>query len=67
MRAHINTHTYIHTRAHAHAHTHTQTRTRTVTRARAQGAAWVESMLRSHEEGTFFAVGSYYTFHARKE
>lgn len=32
-----------------------------------EGRAWVEQMLRSHEEGTFFAAGSYYTFFANKE
>jgi ubiquinone/menaquinone biosynthesis C-methylase UbiE len=31
------------------------------------GRAWVEAMLASHEEGTFFAAGSYYTFFAIKE
>jgi len=31
-----------------------------------EGRAWVEHMLRSHEEGTFFAAGSYYTFFANK-
>jgi len=32
-----------------------------------EGRAWVEDMLASHEEGTFFAAGSYYTFFATKE
>lgn len=32
----------------------------------AEGQAWVEHMLRSHENGTFFAAGAYYTFHAVK-
>jgi hypothetical protein len=27
--------------------------------------SWVSHMLRSHEEGTFFAAGAFYTFHAR--
>ncbi|MCB1209006.1 MAG: methyltransferase domain-containing protein [Verrucomicrobiales bacterium] len=27
--------------------------------------AWVNHMLRSHEEGTFFAAGAFYTFHAK--
>ena len=31
-----------------------------------EGRAWVEAMLGSHEEGTFFAAGSYYTFFANK-
>lgn len=31
-----------------------------------EGQAWVESMLSSHEAGTFFAAGSYYTFFASK-
>jgi len=31
-----------------------------------EGQAWVESMLASHEDGTFFAAGSYYTFFASK-
>lgn len=31
-----------------------------------EGNAWVESMLASHEAGTFFAAGSYYTFFAGK-
>jgi SAM-dependent methyltransferase len=31
-----------------------------------EGRAWVESMLASHEAGTFFAAGSYYTFFASK-
>ena len=31
-----------------------------------EGRAWVEAMLGSHEEGTFFAAGSYYTFFASK-
>ncbi len=33
----------------------------------AEGKAWVEAMLASHEEGTFFAAGSYYTFFATRE
>ena len=32
-----------------------------------EGRAWVEAMLASHEEGTFFAAGSYYTFFASKD
>ena len=32
----------------------------------AEASAWVGHMLRSHEEGTFFASGTYYTFHARR-
>lgn len=31
-----------------------------------EGRAWVESMLSSHEGGTFFAAGCYYTFFASK-
>lgn len=31
-----------------------------------EGNAWVESMLASHDAGTFFAAGSYYTFFAGK-
>jgi len=34
---------------------------------RAEGEAWVEQMLRSHEDGTFFAAGVFYTFHVLKE
>lgn len=30
----------------------------------AEGRAWVDDLLSSHEEGTFFAAGSYYTFSA---
>jgi ubiquinone/menaquinone biosynthesis C-methylase UbiE len=30
------------------------------------GKAWVDHMLKSHEEGTFFASGNYYTFLAEK-
>lgn len=33
---------------------------------KAEGEAWVEHMLQSHEDGTFFAAGSYYTFHATR-
>ncbi|MFT4177601.1 MAG: methyltransferase domain-containing protein [Luteolibacter sp.] len=29
--------------------------------------SWVEHMLRSHQDGTFFAAGAFYTFHARPE
>jgi ubiquinone/menaquinone biosynthesis C-methylase UbiE len=32
-----------------------------------EGEEWVEQMLRSHEEGTFFAAGVFYTFQAVKE
>lgn len=32
-----------------------------------EAAAWVGQLLQSHEEGTFFAAGTYYTFFARKE
>jgi hypothetical protein len=32
----------------------------------AEGRDWVEHMERSHEEGTFFASGAFYTFHAVK-
>jgi hypothetical protein len=32
-----------------------------------EGRAWVGSLLGSHEEGTFFAAGSYYTFFASKK
>jgi ubiquinone/menaquinone biosynthesis C-methylase UbiE len=32
-----------------------------------EGRAWVEAMLGSHEDGTFFAAGSYYTFFASKD
>ena len=31
-----------------------------------EGQAWVADMLASHEDGTFFAAGSYYTFFASK-
>ena len=31
-----------------------------------EGEAWVNHMLRSHDEGTFFAASSYYTFVASK-
>lgn len=30
-----------------------------------EAESWVGHMLRSHEEGTFFAAGVFYTFHAR--
>ena len=30
-----------------------------------EGDAWVAHMLRSHEEGSFFAAGIFYTFHAK--
>ncbi len=30
----------------------------------AEGKAWVEHQLRAHEEGSFFAAGAFYTFHA---
>ncbi len=32
-----------------------------------EAQAWVDHMLRSHEEGTFFAAGAFYTFHAVSE
>ena len=32
----------------------------------AEGQAWVDHMLRSHADGTFFAAGAFYTFHAVK-
>jgi ubiquinone/menaquinone biosynthesis C-methylase UbiE len=32
----------------------------------AQAGAWVDHMLRSHDDGTFFAAGAFYTFHALK-
>ncbi len=32
----------------------------------AEGQAWVNHMLQSHEDGTFFAAGSYFTFHATR-
>lgn len=31
-----------------------------------EGAAWVAQMLESHEAGTFFAAGAFYTFHATR-
>lgn len=31
-----------------------------------EAEAWVGHMLRSHDEGTFFAAGAFYTFHARR-
>lgn len=31
-----------------------------------EAASWVRQLLQSHEEGTFFAAGAYYTFFARK-
>ena len=30
-----------------------------------EATAWVGQMMRSHEDGTFFAAGAFYTFHAR--
>ena len=32
----------------------------------AEGKEWVEHMVRSHDEGSFFACGAFYTFHAQK-
>jgi hypothetical protein len=32
----------------------------------AEGQEWVDHMVRSHDEGTFFASGAFYTFHASK-
>jgi hypothetical protein len=29
--------------------------------------AWVKFMLDSHENGSFFAAGTFYTFHAKSE
>jgi hypothetical protein len=34
--------------------------------AEAEGRDWVEHMVRSHDDGTFFASGAFYTFHAAK-
>ena len=31
-----------------------------------EGKDWVEHMVRSHDEGTFFASGAFYTYHAAK-
>ena len=33
----------------------------------AEGLAWVSQMLQSHEDGTFFAAGTFYTFHAVRQ
>ena len=32
-----------------------------------EARSWVDYMLKSHEEGTFFAAGAFYTFHAKPE
>jgi hypothetical protein len=32
----------------------------------AEGRDWVEHLERSHQDGTFFASGAFYTFHAVK-
>ena len=31
-----------------------------------EGRDWVDHMVRSHDDGTFFASGAFYTFHAVK-
>jgi hypothetical protein len=31
-----------------------------------EGRNWVDHMVRSHDDGTFFASGAFYTFHAVK-
>jgi len=31
-----------------------------------EGEEWVKQMLEAHEAGTFFAAGTFYTFHAEK-
>lgn len=31
-----------------------------------EGKAWVEHLMQSHEDGTFFAAGAFYTFYAEK-
>ena len=32
-----------------------------------EGQAWVDHMLKSHEDGTFFAAGCFYTFYATRQ
>ncbi len=31
-----------------------------------EGREWVDHMVRSHDDGTFFASGAFYTYHAAK-